>query len=201
MNLQEQISRIKSVMGVINESKQIGILYHYTDMEAMIMIISGNKLMGHKKSENKYAISFTRNKNFKSQVRDLGKNLNCRLSVDGNRLSEKFRIVPYASGEYRHPLTQEQEERLIMKKKFLENIDEYILAYDFYLDEIFNYDYYWLVTLKDFYDFFISTDIYNPKFGFYLNGELISKDDVIPWIKNEITVIHSNKFGTKPKYL
>jgi len=30
MNLQEEIKRIQSMMGVINEGKQVGKLYHYT---------------------------------------------------------------------------------------------------------------------------------------------------------------------------
>jgi hypothetical protein len=35
MNLQENILRIKEMMGVINEGKQVGMLYHYTSEDGL----------------------------------------------------------------------------------------------------------------------------------------------------------------------
>jgi hypothetical protein len=186
---------INTLINIITESKNIGILYHYTDIDSMMGIIYRNILIGREKSENTYSISFTRNKNFKFQTPELGKNLNTRLVVDGNKLSTKFNIIPYASFNYRNYDKKEQEERLFMTMPNLVNCDKYILKYDFYLDEIFNENYYWFADIKKFYLFFKSLNINYSKYNFYISDKLINNDKVLAWIKEKVIIAYNSRPG------
>ena len=74
------------------EGKQVGILYHYTDLQNLKSILSdGCILKAGRRSHEEY-ISFTRLGSF------LPKHLShfgiCRFVVDGSKLSNKFKITP-----------------------------------------------------------------------------------------------------------
>ena len=78
------------------EAKQVGILYHFTNYNSLEKIIKDNFILSIQKSfsnleANPY-ISFTRNKNIQSaSVPD-----QIRIMIDGNKLSERYKIEPYA---------------------------------------------------------------------------------------------------------
>jgi hypothetical protein len=93
----------------IKESKQVGILYHYTSYNRALKILETNILesIGYKK---KY-VSFTRNKNFHRYLRSVS--LQCRFVVDGTKLSENYRVIPFSDFSHSHyPDKDEQEEKI-----------------------------------------------------------------------------------------
>ena len=82
---------------ILLESKQVGILYHYTSLSNLISIINDNCLKSsHSETFMPNSISFTRNKNytdFNSKFTGISNNL-CRLVIDGNKLSNNYKIIP-----------------------------------------------------------------------------------------------------------
>ena len=160
MNLQEQISRIQSMMGVINEGKQVGKLYHYTSEDGLKGILETNKLNASEEyylRKELYFISFTRNKNFHKKEMKWQVKTDYRITLDGDKLSDRYRIQPFAyipgwnyednweydwledepesvvkdffnqTGDY-----DEQEERIYFKNKNggISNLKKYIISID-----------------------------------------------------------------------
>lgn len=139
----------------ITESKQVGLLYHYTSDNGLRGIKSQNFLRCGAESLNHqwvYFISFTRDKNFHKQKNHLNNKMEYRITLDGDKLSHKYKIQPMAydpgdpiavlskyddeetirnlrnrTGEY-----DEKEERIVFKdgNGGIPNISNYILAID-----------------------------------------------------------------------
>lgn len=103
-------------MKIIEESKQVGILYHCTDVRGLYNIINSNKLKATGNNRDK-AISFSRSKNAKS---------NCvvRIYIDGDKLSNNIKIYPYQDPDWDR---DEYEERV---DNDISNIKKYILRID-----------------------------------------------------------------------
>lgn len=72
----------------LNESKQAGILYHFTPLRGLRGIVSYNEM----RSGYNY-ISFTRSFNLELWTSQHG--AYCRIAVDGEKLSHKYKIQPY----------------------------------------------------------------------------------------------------------
>ena len=70
------------------EAKQVGILYHYTPIITAYQIVIGNKL-GYSN------ICFTRNKHFHRHYRSGINTEQCRLVLDGDKLSENYKLKPH----------------------------------------------------------------------------------------------------------
>jgi hypothetical protein len=144
----------------LNEGKQVGILYHYTSADGLKGILSSNSIKASEEiymGQNLYYISFTRNKNFHKKGSKFGVKTEYRITLDGDKLSNKYKITPHAykpgydytenweydwledepenvvrdffdaTGEY-----DEQEERISFKgpEGGIDNIKNYILAVD-----------------------------------------------------------------------
>ena len=160
MNLQENILRIKEMMGVINEGKQVGMLYHYTSKDGLKSILETNRINvseEHYLGKELYFISFTRNKNFHKKEMKWQVKTDYRITLDGDKLSDKYKIKPFAytpgwnyednweydwledepesvvkdffnqTGDY-----DEQEERIYFKNENggINNIKKYIISID-----------------------------------------------------------------------
>lgn len=132
MNLQEQTNRIKEMMNLIPESKQVGKLYHFTNKEALNSILSQNKLLGGcpylpPDCKTIIAVSTSRNKNLFYDDNVI------RITLDGDKLSHHYKIKPfdYWQKEYNvpdNPQTVDEDEELILTPKgAIFNIDNYIL--------------------------------------------------------------------------
>lgn len=112
-----------------NGAKQVGLIYHYTDLIALMDILNNNEL----KSGRGGYISFTRNQNFTKIDRALGTVfLECRLVIDGNLLSENYKIRPYHDSNFIDNESfgtedMEQEERV---KGNISPIKPYIISID-----------------------------------------------------------------------
>jgi len=82
----------------LKEAKQIGPLYHFTDVESSINILNENKMFAHSFHLNKKeyeGISFTRNKNFYKNEPMITSRPQIGLIFDGAKISQKFRVLPF----------------------------------------------------------------------------------------------------------
>jgi hypothetical protein len=140
------------------EGKQVGILYHCTNLISLYYILKDNTLTTHRdveslenlmktyNLENKRYwnyISFTRNKRFHITSKDnLDHPISCRLTIDGDKLSNKYKIYPINFFDF----PNEEDEECIVVKYELNNIKNYILKIE-------------IPTLKDFKnEFFMGID-------------------------------------------
>jgi len=120
---------------ILREAKQVGPLYHFTSYGRMILIVKDNFILKPKiLSSLEYSIpsdylSFTRNKKMISD--SISEDV--RITIDGDKLSERYKIEPYADTKagYGRNVWDESEERISMKKypngvdisKMIKNID------------------------------------------------------------------------------
>jgi hypothetical protein len=120
------------IQKVLNEGKQIGNLYHFTDVDALLNILKSNKMMAVPRSgigddQNFYYISFTRNKNMFLNKPKLYTDIEVALVLDGNMLSNKYKFEPFSSSETSKP---EYEERIKIPSTYnntdIENIKKYL---------------------------------------------------------------------------
>jgi hypothetical protein len=144
----------------LEEGKQVGSLYHYTSADGLKGILQSNKINASEENylgNELYYISFTRNKNFHKKGSKFGVQTEYRITLDGDKLSNKYKIRPFAyipgwdiedsweldwlddepesvrrdffnaTGDY-----DEQEERIFFKNGNggIDNIKNYILAVD-----------------------------------------------------------------------
>jgi len=84
---------------ILNEAKQVGILYHYTSKAGLKSILDSNQLNASKEhylGNDLYYISFTRNKNFHKKGANWNVKTDYRITIDGNKLSNQYKIHPFA---------------------------------------------------------------------------------------------------------
>lgn len=145
---------------MINEGKQVGPLYHYTSADGLKGILNSDRINAseeHYLGNDLYYISFTRNKNFHNKGSKFGVKTDYRITLDGDKLSNRYKITPFAykpgwnyednweynwledepenvvrdffnnTGDY-----DEQEERISFKgpEGGIDNIKNYILSID-----------------------------------------------------------------------
>jgi hypothetical protein len=97
------------LIDIINEGKQVGDLYHFTRFRNIIGILKSGTLSpsGARIEKNGY-ISFTRDK---SLGMTLGSDrTEVRIQIDGDKLSTKYQIFPYAQTK---PETDYDEENWV----------------------------------------------------------------------------------------
>lgn len=159
-------------MYILNESKQVGILYHLTNYEGLKHILENNVL----ESNNGYNyVSFTRNKRY-SYISGTEKFFICRIFIDGNKLSDNYKIEQYADkNPYVSGNRFEAEERV---KSPIKNIVKYIEYIEFFEKRIDKVDSAIKFLLKK---YKIKTNITLPSKvnidinGFYKNGNRVYK--------------------------
>lgn len=84
---------------LLREAKQAGILYHYTSAEGLKGILSSNSIKaseGEYMGQTLYYVSFTRNRNLHKKPDTFGVPVDYRITIDGNKLSNKYKIRPIA---------------------------------------------------------------------------------------------------------
>jgi hypothetical protein len=126
------------VKNIINESKQVGILYHIMDENSFIYNLTNDKI-GNNKDD---IISFSRSKNFKSIPNHLPEDkVFARFTIDGNKLSNNKKIFPVDDKYYNSPQNKntsdfdwlfeedEFEERTI---GVINNIGKYIIEIEIF---------------------------------------------------------------------
>jgi hypothetical protein len=134
----------------LNESKQVGVIYHYTTFDNGLKILQSNQLKSHgtadsTKTNPMYGVSFTRDKRFHNNhnvgfdVSSFGQRPQVRFTVDGNKLSNRYKIQPYAqiggSGRFEKQREEfEAEERVVSNKPFSIPILSYIESVDILIE-------------------------------------------------------------------
>lgn len=94
MNKSELILIIKEeIKGVLNESKQVGVLYHYTDLDNIENIKKNGLRFSKPQDEisDMYFISTTRRK----QAWD-----GAEIALDGDKISERYKITPIQASTF-----------------------------------------------------------------------------------------------------
>ena len=148
------------LINLLKESRQVGLLYHYTSEKGLKGILESNSIKASEEiymGQPLYYVSFTRNKNFHKKGNNWNVKTDYRITIDGDKLSNRFKITPFAyrpgwdytenweynwlddepenvrrdffdaTGEY-----DEQEERVSFKNASgkISNIKNYILSID-----------------------------------------------------------------------
>jgi hypothetical protein len=83
----------------LDEGKQVGPLYHYTSADGLKGILNSNRINASEEyylGNDLYYISFTRNKNFHNKGTKFGVKTEYRITLDGDKLSNKYKITPFA---------------------------------------------------------------------------------------------------------
>lgn len=132
---------MKHIKPLILESKQIGVLYHFTSMYNSILILESGKLKAHESYDDddyflkqyKYSISFTRSPILYKTLSDKQKwdnsiRFEVRLKFSGDILSHNYKITPYNDNNNRSQelldkgfdMGDEMEERLYLNTKFID---------------------------------------------------------------------------------
>jgi len=116
-------------MILIKEGKQIGNLYHILGINSLLYIIKNNKLKGL----NYPYISTTRNKMFNDYLGGEVWKL-FKLELDGDKLSNKYKIEPYSFENLQGRKFSEYEE--VIKTKEIINIFSYVNKFIIIKDNI-----------------------------------------------------------------
>ena len=129
---------------ILKEAKQVGIIYHYTTFESGLKVLELNQLKSDHTAESTnakpvFGISFTRDKRFNNANRavdftnsSFGRTPQLRFTIDGNKLSNKFKVQPYSQGGRfdKGKKDFESEERVTSDKLFTIPLSNYLISID-----------------------------------------------------------------------
>jgi hypothetical protein len=141
------------LLDILKEAKQVGPLYHWTSFDSLIKILKSNELKANitgdynsidfrTKSNSSTSIkphvSFTRSKG-KTSGNDHIYTLPCALEIDGDKLSNNYKIFPYSmtdnpkikAGQYIDPNEEEDTYQAEYEERInsdIKNLNNYIKA-------------------------------------------------------------------------
>jgi len=149
---------------IIQEGKQVGTLYHYTSLGAANSILKDGFIKGGESSlagyhdsmrgDNNFSLSFTRNKNFHRQNRVLGEEVECRFVIDGDSLSNIYKIQPITNTDSsvmsfkKQSVDFEYEEVILSQNPIKVPINPYVIRIDFLIEPIEGSQWGYLDTYK-----------------------------------------------------
>jgi hypothetical protein len=151
----------------LDESKNLGDLYHFTNLENLNNILESNlflpsttptydhqrdfqsipkekrQRLKDKGETSLYYVSLSRDKLFYKKHTKIGTLPLTRIKFDGNKLSTKYKFIPFnyysdeIDSEQERYNSNEGEERIILPNgKGIQNINNYIIKIDILLDKI-----------------------------------------------------------------
>jgi hypothetical protein len=108
----------------IKEGKQVGTLYHFTDIDSATGIVETNMILSllSRKDNRDFGISFTRNKNFNwAQV---------AIVIDGDKLSNNYKIEPFNYFSKSNNLLADKFDEYEEKARYksIKGFNKYIIA-------------------------------------------------------------------------
>jgi hypothetical protein len=121
--------RLNQILKEISEGKQVGTLYHFTNYASMIGIINSNFVLTTNQIDIQPYVSFTRNKAMNPD----SISTDTRLTIDGNRLSDRYQIMPHADVKsgYGRTSVDESEERIsLIKYPKGVDVSKYVVSID-----------------------------------------------------------------------
>ena len=109
---------------ILNEGKQVGTLYHWTDTMSSYDIVNNNFLKGYLTDtfSSQPGVSFTRNKNFLSTKPKLRNKPEICFVIDGDKLSNTYKIQPYQDPKIKK---DEMEEKVLTDG--IKNFSNYVI--------------------------------------------------------------------------
>lgn len=118
---------IESILG---EGKQVGTLYHFTDAYSLIEILRKDTLAAGRNG----TVSLTRDKNFlkarpKGNV-GLSGDVHAALVIDGDKLSTRFAVEPFAANGYADEQEEVVEGDISGLRRFLKEVRIFAKRYD-----------------------------------------------------------------------
>ena len=196
------INKVNNKQNLIKESKQVGFLYHFTDTDGLLSILSDNILKTyHDYDMKKDFVSFTRNKNYLNEPGSKGKSFQLvRLTIDGDKLSNHYKIspkhnihrsiskTPHGTGSY----NKDEFEEVCFKP--IKNIKDYIISIDIDKTALIRYFTFGYITtntddiknmfekaekkgFKDFVEFKLKLDSLGIHYNFIVLNKSLNKDD------------------------
>jgi hypothetical protein len=120
---------LSHILEQLGEGKQVGTLYHFTSYANMIGIISSNFVLSTNQIQIQPYVSFTRNRAMNPD----SISTDTRLTIDGNRLSDRYQIMPHADVKagYGRTSVDESEERIsLIKYPKGVDVSKYIISID-----------------------------------------------------------------------
>jgi hypothetical protein len=121
--------KLIDILKEITEGKQVGTLYHFTDLSSLLNILKTNTLKASSKFEKDKlpTVSLTRDK-----LGDIGGvggtgTKTVRISIDGNKLSNKYKITPYNYYSNYPDYKESEDEMEEIVQGDIKNIIDYII--------------------------------------------------------------------------
>jgi len=131
----------------LDESKQVGTIYHYTTFNSGLKILQSNQLKSGEAADSTnsnpvFAISFTRDKRFHDnhvvgfEESSFGNKPQLRFTIDGNKLSNRYSVQPYSQqGAFSKDRKGfEAEERVISDKIITIPLSDYLISVDLLIE-------------------------------------------------------------------
>jgi hypothetical protein len=188
--------KLLDILEEINEGKQVGPLYHFTTFTNAVKILKDNTLKRNLSSTEedsggiRKGISTTR-QSYDNWVGVWPENDDdnifwVRFKLDGDKLSNKYEIVPYSWEE-----AEEFEE--LIKTDVITNLKQYILGVDIFTDRLQGSANDFIKNFpklnKDEQNYFLQKineleQLY-PKLKVYIKGKYINKDQLLNLIKEK----------------
>ena len=137
---------LEKIYTEIQEGKQVGTLYHYTSLKIADKILKEGFIAGSDKSisgysdeirgKNKHSLSFTRDKNFHEVYRVIGAYPECRFVIDGDALSNKYKIQPAAAKGFEKKKSKdfEAEEIIVSPNPIKVPVKPYVKSIDLLIE-------------------------------------------------------------------
>lgn len=108
--------KLVDLLKEINESKQVGLLYHFTPLSNLISILTTYNLIPNDEGQ----ISTSRRPNMSTRdFQDMVRASIARLTLDGDKISNKYKVHPFAfGGDEGSPEDLGEEQIVVNGKKF-----------------------------------------------------------------------------------
>ena len=125
---------------LLQEAKQVGTLYHHTRYYNAANILKTSELCSSREAydDGMYAVSFTRDADFHGNFLSNKGGDQCRFVINGDKLSNNYKIRPYAESEW--DPRAESEEQVRGHKWFCIPILKYVERIDFLSEPTGDFD-------------------------------------------------------------
>jgi hypothetical protein len=192
------------LIDILNEAKQVGTLYHFTTFSSLLNILKTNTLKASNKFEKDKppTVSLTRDK-----LGDIGGvggsgTKTVRISIDGDKLSNKYKITPYNYYSNYPDYKESEDEMEEIIQGDIKNIIDYIIEVRINPAEGFIHNPNFIKNLIDQYPFIKVSDKVRrgKKFVNYTEAVLPLNDDVKQYIDDIITKEKIEYSVDFPKY-
>jgi len=93
---------MKNFKEYLSERKQVGKLYHFTTLDKLVKILKDglkSEALIDKDDNSRDGVSFTRNYRHAKDISHGGV-FDLRITIDGDKLSDKYKITPFHDREY-----------------------------------------------------------------------------------------------------